>query len=61
MIDENLLSDGQRHAIRIWAQVIRAANEERAVRILTKLVTNLAGDQLALNAILREMPGKLPN
>ena len=48
------LSDGQRDAIRIWAHMIRrAVDEEHAVSMLTKLVTNLAGDSMALDAALK--------
>ena len=49
-MDETFLSDNQKNGIRTWAQMIRMADEERAVRFLTKLVLNLAGDKLALDA-----------
>ena len=56
------LSDGQRHGIRIWTQMIRGAvDEEHAVRMLTRIVTNLAGDTMALNAALKATEGKPMN
>ncbi len=51
-MDETFLSNNQKNCIRIWAQMIRTADEERAVRILTKIVRTLAGDTLALDAAL---------
>ena len=51
-MDENGLSDNQRDGIRTWAQMIRRVDEDHAVRLLTKIAVNLAGDQLALNAAL---------
>ena len=51
------LSDNQRSAIRAWVQMIRTADEERAVRILTRLVTNLRGDKQAFDAALAATEG----
>ena len=45
----------------MWAQMIRRADEEHAVRILTTIVVKLAGDTLALDAALKETDGKLLN
>ena len=41
--------------------MIRAADEERAVRFLTKIVLNLTGDKLTLDAVIRETEGKPMN
>lgn len=60
-MDQNLLSDDQRDGIRRWAQMIRDADEDRAVRILIKIVVNLTGDKLALDAALKATEGKLRN
>jgi len=46
------LTDSQRSGIRIWVKMIREMDEERAVRFLGRIVTNLASDTVALNAIL---------
>ncbi len=46
------LTKGQKMGIRVWTRMIRTADEERAVRFLTGLVLNLAGDQLVLDAAL---------
>lgn len=60
-MDESLLDDNQGSGIRMWAQMIRNADEERAVRLLTKIVTNLSGDKLALDAALSATKGKAMN
>jgi hypothetical protein len=44
MTSEDLFSDNRRNGIRIWARMIRDADEDRAVRILTQIVVNLTGD-----------------
>ena len=51
-MDATFLSDNQENGIKIWAQMIRNADEEHAVRLLTKIVTNLARDRLVLDAVL---------
>ena len=51
-MDATFLSDNQKNAIKIRAQMIRNADEEHAVRLLTKIVTNLARDRLVLDVIL---------
>jgi hypothetical protein len=60
-MDEILLDQNQRDGIRMWAQMIRSADEERAVRLLTKIVLNLTGDKLALDAALAATKGKAMN
>lgn len=60
-MDENGLSDNQRDGIRIWAQMIRRVDEDHAVRLLTKIVVNLAGDELALSAALAATKDKSMN
>ena len=40
-----------------WVHMIRTADEERAVRILTRLVTNLRGDKQAFDAALAATEG----
>ena len=60
-MDESLLDDNQRSGIRMWAKMIRDADEERAVRILTKIVVNLSGDKLALDSALAATKGKAMN
>ena len=51
-MDATFLSDNQKNVIKIRAQMIRNADEEHAVRLLTKIVTNLARDRLVLDVIL---------
>jgi len=60
-MDPLLLSDSQRNGIRIWAKMIRQVDEEHAVRMLTRIVTNLCGDTLALDAAVKATEGKLMN
>ncbi len=51
-MDATFLSDTQKDGIKIRAQMIRSADEEHAVRLLTKIVTNLARDRRVLDAVL---------
>ena len=51
-MDATFLSDNQKNGIKIRAQMIRNADEEHAVQLLTKIVTNLARDRLILDAVL---------
>ena len=51
-MDATFLSDNQKNGIKIWAEMIRNADEGHAVRLLMKIVTNLARDRLVLDAVL---------
>ncbi len=51
-MDGLILSEGQQECIRMWAQMIRTADEELAVRFLTRLILNLGENQAALDAAL---------
>ncbi len=51
-MDATFLSDTQKNVIKIRAQMIRNADEEHAVRLLTTIVTNLARDRRVLDAVL---------
>ena len=51
-MDATFLSDNQKKPIKVRAQMIRSADEAQAVRLLTKIVTNLARDRRVLDAVL---------
>ena len=51
-MDGLILAEGQKSAIRLWTQMIRTADEELAVTFLTRLILNLAENQVALDAAL---------
>ena len=59
MIDEDVLDDDQRNGIRAWTKLVRGMDEERAIKFLTRIVTNLAGDQTALDAVLKATKDQL--
>ncbi len=51
-MDQLILTEGQKMAIRMWTHIIREADEEHAIKFLTGIVLHLAENQLALNAAL---------
>ncbi len=51
-LDGLILTEGQKSEIRLWTQMIRTADEEFAVTFLTRLILNLAENQMALDAAL---------
>ena len=56
-----LISENQKSGIRAWVKLIRAMDEDRAITFMTRIVKNLAGDKMELDAVLDATKDQKPS